>query len=180
MSRQSKIPLKPDAELALRKVSDLIRQRSPRAISVEGHTDSIGGAGYNFVVSKHRANFRTFSGWIAIFEVGNSAGRAVMSAQAIQPDEATSDKLTPNPTSEPLMNPQLDGGGNSAPGISRLSQKCWSRTKRVQGEREVSRIFVALMISAAFGLTTYFGVAAWYASRDSDIPTEISVSSDFK
>ncbi len=41
----------------------------------------------------------------------------------------------------------------------------------------MSRISVTLMISAALGLTLYFGVAAWQASRDSDITGKISVPS---
>jgi len=43
------------------------------------------------------------------------------------------------------------------------------------GEHEVGRIFVALLITAALALTTYFGLAAWQASRDSDITGKISV-----
>ena len=41
----------------------------------------------------------------------------------------------------------------------------------------MSRISVALVISAALGLTLYFGVAAWQASRDTDITGNISVPS---
>lgn len=45
---------------------------------------------------------------------------------------------------------------------------------------EMGRIVVALMISAALGLTVYFGVAAWKASPDSDITGKISIPSHFE
>ena len=44
----------------------------------------------------------------------------------------------------------------------------------------MGRILVALMISAALGLTVYFGVAAWQASHDSDITGKTSVPSHVK
>lgn len=44
----------------------------------------------------------------------------------------------------------------------------------------MGRIVVALMISAALGLTVYFGVAAWKASPDSDITGKISIPSHFE
>lgn len=48
--------LRPEAQATLGKAADLIRTRSPRALSVEGHTDAIGSDGYNNTLSMHRAN----------------------------------------------------------------------------------------------------------------------------
>jgi outer membrane protein OmpA-like peptidoglycan-associated protein len=48
--------IRPDADVTLRKAAALIQQKSPRALSVEGHTDAIGDAGYNFTLSNQRAH----------------------------------------------------------------------------------------------------------------------------
>lgn len=66
--------IKPAAETALQQVAALIRQRSPRLLSVEGHTDAIGNADYNLMLSDHRAN--AVKRWLV--------GRKVMKASAIQ------------------------------------------------------------------------------------------------
>jgi outer membrane protein OmpA-like peptidoglycan-associated protein len=66
--------IRPAAEATLLQVAALIRQRSPRSLSVEGHTDAIGNAGYNFMLSDHRAN--AVKRWLV--------NRNVMTASAIQ------------------------------------------------------------------------------------------------
>lgn len=47
--------VRPDASQALRQVADLLRDRSPRVVRVEGHTDSIGTERYNRALSERRA-----------------------------------------------------------------------------------------------------------------------------
>ena len=48
--------IRPQAEVTLQKAAALIQQRSPRALSVEGHTDAIGDPGYNSMLSHQRAH----------------------------------------------------------------------------------------------------------------------------
>ena len=48
--------IKPAADAVLQQAAALIQQKSPRALSVEGHTDSMGPSDYNFNLSHHRAN----------------------------------------------------------------------------------------------------------------------------
>lgn len=50
-----KAELRPAAAEALGRVAEIIRQRSPRAVVVVGHTDSIGGDAYNEALSLRRA-----------------------------------------------------------------------------------------------------------------------------
>jgi outer membrane protein OmpA-like peptidoglycan-associated protein len=66
--------IRPAAEVTLLKAEALIQQKSPRALSVEGHTDAIGDPGYNFVLSTHRAD--AIKRWLV--------QRNVMKAEAIQ------------------------------------------------------------------------------------------------
>jgi len=68
--------IKPAAEAVLVQAAALIQQRSPhfRFLSVEGHTDAIGNADYNVVLSQHRAN--AVRHWLV--------NRNVMQASAIQ------------------------------------------------------------------------------------------------
>jgi len=47
--------LRPEAAEALQRVAEIIRQRSPRAVRIVGHTDSVGGEGYNQALSERRA-----------------------------------------------------------------------------------------------------------------------------
>jgi outer membrane protein OmpA-like peptidoglycan-associated protein len=48
--------IRPQAEVTLQQAAALIQQRSPRALSVEGHTDAIGDPGYNSMLSDQRAH----------------------------------------------------------------------------------------------------------------------------
>ena len=50
-----KTALRPAAAEALGRVLEIIRQRSPRAVLIVGHTDSIGADAYNETLSLHRA-----------------------------------------------------------------------------------------------------------------------------
>jgi outer membrane protein OmpA-like peptidoglycan-associated protein len=50
-----KSELRPAAAEALGRVLEIIRQRSPRAVLVVGHTDSVGADAYNEALSLHRA-----------------------------------------------------------------------------------------------------------------------------
>lgn len=59
--------IKPQAEAMLLKVAAHIRQKSPRHICVEGHTDSIGTAVYNMELSKRRAH--SVAKWLAAHNV---------------------------------------------------------------------------------------------------------------
>jgi outer membrane protein OmpA-like peptidoglycan-associated protein len=63
--------IRPAAETALRKAATLIQQRQPRALSVEGHTDAIGEAGYNVVLSNRRAH--AVARWLASRKVAKSS-----------------------------------------------------------------------------------------------------------
>jgi len=51
-----KADLRPEAADALGRVAEIIRQRSPRAVSIVGHTDSVGGDAYNQALSERRAH----------------------------------------------------------------------------------------------------------------------------
>ena len=66
--------IRPAAEAVLVQAAALIQQRSPRSLSVEGHTDAIGNADYNVVLSEHRAS--AVKRWLV--------SRNVMQASAIQ------------------------------------------------------------------------------------------------
>ncbi|MDI3305482.1 MAG: OmpA family protein [Acetobacteraceae bacterium] len=50
-----KSDLRPEAESALSRVAEIIRQRHPREARIIGHTDSIGSEEYNLQLSKRRA-----------------------------------------------------------------------------------------------------------------------------
>ena len=54
--------IKPAAEATPLKVGAHIRQKSPRYVPVEGHTDAIGDASYNMGLSNRRA--RSVAGWL--------------------------------------------------------------------------------------------------------------------
>jgi outer membrane protein OmpA-like peptidoglycan-associated protein len=47
--------LRPEAAQALGRVSEIIRERRPRAVLVVGHTDSMGADSYNEALSRRRA-----------------------------------------------------------------------------------------------------------------------------
>jgi len=66
--------LRPAAEAALTQAAALIRQRAPRSLVVEGHTDAIGHAAYNIHLSMQRAE--TVKRWLV--------NRKVMAASAIE------------------------------------------------------------------------------------------------
>jgi outer membrane protein OmpA-like peptidoglycan-associated protein len=66
--------LRPAAEATLAQAAALIRQRAPRSLSVEGHTDAIGDAAYNLNLSKLRAE--SVRHWLV--------NRNVMAASAIE------------------------------------------------------------------------------------------------
>jgi len=66
--------LRPAAEATLAQAAALIRQRAPRSLSVEGHTDAIGLAAYNLHLSKARAE--TVKRWLV--------NRNVMAASAVE------------------------------------------------------------------------------------------------
>lgn len=55
--------IKPAAEATLLKVAARVRQKSPRHLSVEGHTDAIGDTVYNAQLSALRA--RSVARWLA-------------------------------------------------------------------------------------------------------------------
>ncbi|MBX9701693.1 MAG: OmpA family protein [Acetobacteraceae bacterium] len=55
--------LRPEAELALRRVAQLIRDRHPRAVRIIGHTDAVGSEAYNQALSERRA--RAVEHWLA-------------------------------------------------------------------------------------------------------------------
>ena len=57
-----KSDLRPEASDALGRVAEIIRQRSPRAVSIVGHTDSIGDDAYNQTLSERRA--RSVEQWL--------------------------------------------------------------------------------------------------------------------
>jgi outer membrane protein OmpA-like peptidoglycan-associated protein len=54
--------LRPQAEEALERVAEIIRQRSPRAVRIVGHTDSVGSDSYNQQLSERRA--RSVEQWL--------------------------------------------------------------------------------------------------------------------
>lgn len=56
--------LKPAAAEALDRVVEIIRQRHPRAVTVVGHTDSVGGEAYNDQLSRRRAE--AVQRWMAV------------------------------------------------------------------------------------------------------------------
>jgi outer membrane protein OmpA-like peptidoglycan-associated protein len=55
--------LRPEAAEALGRVAEIIRSRSPRAVRIIGHTDSVGSDAYNQTLSERRA--RSVEGWLA-------------------------------------------------------------------------------------------------------------------
>jgi len=59
-----KAELKPEAAQALGRVVDIIRRRGPRAVTVAGHTDSVGGDAYNDQLSRRRA--QAVQTWMAV------------------------------------------------------------------------------------------------------------------
>jgi outer membrane protein OmpA-like peptidoglycan-associated protein len=72
--------IKPAAEATLLKLAAHIRQKSPRQLSVEGHTDAIGGTVYNTQLSALRA--RSIACWLAKHNV-MAAPRAGEQAQPV-------------------------------------------------------------------------------------------------
>ncbi len=63
-----KAELRPEAAEALERVAEIIRQRNPRAVSIVGHTDSIGSDAYNQTLSERRA--RSVEQWLAAHAQG--------------------------------------------------------------------------------------------------------------
>ncbi len=55
--------LRPEAEQALQRVAEIIRQRRPRAVRIVGHTDAVGADAYNQTLSERRA--RSVQQWLA-------------------------------------------------------------------------------------------------------------------
>ena len=67
-----KYDIKPAAAAELESIADMIRSRQPRSLSVEGHTDSVGGHSYNFQLSTRRA--QSVARWLVsrnVIESGN-------------------------------------------------------------------------------------------------------------
>jgi outer membrane protein OmpA-like peptidoglycan-associated protein len=58
-----KADLRPEASEALGRVAEIIRQRSPRAVRIVGHTDSVGSDSYNQTLSERRA--QSVERWLA-------------------------------------------------------------------------------------------------------------------
>lgn len=91
-----KAELRPQAEGALRRVVEIIRQRNPRAVRIVGHTDAIGSDAYNRQLSERRA--RSVQAWLAAH------------AQGLPPLEAVgrgeSDPVAPNTTPGGADNPE--------------------------------------------------------------------------
>jgi outer membrane protein OmpA-like peptidoglycan-associated protein len=55
--------LRPEAEQALRRVAEILRQRQPRAVRIVGHTDAMGSDAYNQTLSERRA--QSVAQWLA-------------------------------------------------------------------------------------------------------------------
>ena len=69
-----KAELRPEAEQALQRVAEIIRQRRPRAVRIVGHTDALGADDYNLALSERRA--RSVGQWLAAQAGGLPPARA--------------------------------------------------------------------------------------------------------
>ncbi|PWS38603.1 OmpA family protein [Falsiroseomonas bella] len=90
-----KAELRPQAEAALRRVAEIIRQRGPRAVRIVGHTDAIGSDAYNQQLSERRA--RSVMGWLTAHAEGLPPVQAV--------GRGESDPVAPNTTPAGADNP---------------------------------------------------------------------------
>jgi outer membrane protein OmpA-like peptidoglycan-associated protein len=90
-----KAELRPQAEAALRRVAEIIRQRSPRSVRIVGHTDAIGSDAYNRQLSERRA--RSVMGWLTSHAEGLPPVEAV--------GRGESDPVAPNETPAGADNP---------------------------------------------------------------------------
>lgn len=70
-----KAELRPEAAEALGRVAEIIRTRSPRAVRIVGHTDSVGSDSYNQGLSERRA--RSVQQWLE----ANGGGLPSMQAE---------------------------------------------------------------------------------------------------
>jgi outer membrane protein OmpA-like peptidoglycan-associated protein len=91
-----KAELRPEAEEALRRVAEIIRQRRPRGVQIVGHTDAMGSDGYNQALSERRA--RSVEAWLA------AHGDGLPPMQATGRGEAA--PVAPNTTPEGRDNPE--------------------------------------------------------------------------
>jgi outer membrane protein OmpA-like peptidoglycan-associated protein len=91
-----KAELRPEAEEALARVAEILRQRQPRSVRVVGHTDSVGSDNYNQALSERRA--RSVAQWLT------AHGGELPPLQAVGRGEA--DPVAPNTTPDGRDNPE--------------------------------------------------------------------------
>jgi outer membrane protein OmpA-like peptidoglycan-associated protein len=91
-----KAELRPEAEEALQRVAEILRQRQPRTVRVVGHTDSMGSDAYNQTLSERRA--RSVVEWLG------SRGGELPPLQPVGRGEA--EPVAPNTTPDGRDDPE--------------------------------------------------------------------------
>jgi outer membrane protein OmpA-like peptidoglycan-associated protein len=90
-----KAELRPEAAEALGRVAEIIRQRSPRAVRIVGHTDSVGSDAYNQGLSERRA--RSVEQWLA----GQGGALPPMQAEGRGESQPVAPNATPDGRDDP-------------------------------------------------------------------------------
>ncbi len=92
-----KSDLRPNAQEALGRVADIIRERKPRAVRVIGHTDALGSDDYNRALSLRRAT--SVQTWLA---TNGGGGLPPMQVEG----RGESEPVAPNTTSDGRDDPE--------------------------------------------------------------------------